>query len=333
MALAVSWPVAVGASGHRPAVVELRHGFRRCCPREDAGRRRPPRRARRHDAGASSSSTTRRPVGCRATSSSRCEDLPGWRSCPEPSAERAREVLDRLVVVKLNGGLGTSMGLSGPKSLLEVKPGTSFLDVLAAQVLGLRERHGARLPLVLMNSPTRGPSLEALQRYDGLREQDVPLDFLQGREPKLRADDLSPVEWPANPELEWCPPGHGDLYTALAATGTLDALLDAGLRWASCRTRTTSARWPTCGSRHGWPTSGCRSRWRRCAARRPTARAATSPARRPGGAARDRAGARGRRLVRATSSGGATTTRTTSGSTCGAQGAAGRRPGARRRCR
>jgi UTP--glucose-1-phosphate uridylyltransferase len=159
-------------------------------------------------------------------------DLPRLDELPEPPSERAREVLDRLVVVKLNGGLGTSMGLSGPKSLLAVKPDMSFLDVIATQVLGLRERHGARLPLVLMNSAsTRGPSLEVLRRYDGLREQDVPLDFLQGREPKLRADDLQPVEWPDNPDLEWCPPGHGDLYTALAATGTLDALLDAGMRW------------------------------------------------------------------------------------------------------
>jgi UTP--glucose-1-phosphate uridylyltransferase len=123
------------------------------------------------------------------------------------------------------------MGLSGPKSLLEVKPGTNFLDVLATQMLALRERHGARLPLVLMNSAaTRGPSLDALRRYDGLRMPSVPLDFLQGREPKIRADDWLPVRWPADPEPEWCPPGHGDIYTALAATGTLDALLGAGLR-------------------------------------------------------------------------------------------------------
>ena len=160
-------------------------------------------------------------------------DLPELEELPEPGPERAREVLDRLVVVKLNGGLGTSMGLSGPKSLLAVKPDMSFLDVIATQVLGLREQYGARLPLLVMNSAsTQGPSLEVLRRYDGLREQDTPLDFLQGREPKLRADDLQPVEWPANPDLEWCPPGHGDLYTALAATGTLDRLLDAGLRWA-----------------------------------------------------------------------------------------------------
>ncbi len=160
------------------------------------------------------------------------EDVARLEELPEPPAERAREVLDRLVVVKLNGGLGTSMGLSGPKSLLEVKPGMSFLDVVARQVLAVRERHGARLPLLLMNSvATRGPSLAVLDRYDDLRDQDVPRDFLQGREPKLRADDLHPVEWPADPELEWCPPGHGDLYTALAASGTLDQLLDAGLRW------------------------------------------------------------------------------------------------------
>jgi UTP--glucose-1-phosphate uridylyltransferase len=100
-------------------------------------------------------------------------------------------------------------------------------------VLALRERHGARLPLVLMNSAaTRGPSLDYLGRCDGLRVPGVPLDFLQGREPKIRAGDLRPVAWPADPELEWCPPGHGDIYTALAASGMLGALLGAGLRYA-----------------------------------------------------------------------------------------------------
>ena len=160
-------------------------------------------------------------------------DLPRLEDLPEPSETEARSVLDRLVVVKLNGGLGTSMGLSGPKSLLQVKPGRSFLDIFTTQVLSLRGRYAARLPLMLMNSPsTRGPSLSALDAHPGTRENGpVPLDFLQGREPKLRASDFHPVEWPQNPELEWCPPGHGDLYTALAASGTLDALLAADVRW------------------------------------------------------------------------------------------------------
>jgi len=161
------------------------------------------------------------------------EDLPRLDELPEPSRGQARDVLNRLVIVKLNGGLGTSMGLSGPKSLLEVKPGMSFLDVLARQVLALRKRHNARLPLVLMNSAvTRDASLEALHRYEDLSVPGVPADFLQGREPKIRAGDFQPVQWPADPELEWCPPGHGDIYPALAESGMLDALLGAGLRYA-----------------------------------------------------------------------------------------------------
>jgi UTP--glucose-1-phosphate uridylyltransferase len=160
-------------------------------------------------------------------------DLPRLDELSGPSPGQAREVLDRLVIVKLNGGLGTSMGLSDPKSLLEVKPGVSFLDVLARQVLALRERHNARLPLVLMNSAvTRDPSLQVLRRYKDLSGPGVPPDFLQGREPKVRAGDFQPVQWPADPELEWCPPGHGDIYPALAESGTLDTLLGAGLRYA-----------------------------------------------------------------------------------------------------
>jgi UTP--glucose-1-phosphate uridylyltransferase len=135
-------------------------------------------------------------------------------------------------VIKLNGGLGTSMGMTGPKSLVAVKEGLTFLDVAARQVLALREATGARLPLVLMNSfYTREASLAALRRHDGI-EVDVPLDFVQGRFPKLRADDLGPVDWPADPELEWAPPGHGDLYTSLVTSGMLDTLLERGYEHA-----------------------------------------------------------------------------------------------------
>jgi UTP--glucose-1-phosphate uridylyltransferase len=140
--------------------------------------------------------------------------------------------LDRAVVVKLNGGLGTTMGMTGPKSLVEARDGLSFLDVIARQTLALRARHGIRLPLVLMNSfRTREESLAALARHDGLAS-DVPPDFLQHREPRIRADDLRPVDWPAEPELEWCPPGHGDLYPALRSSGMLATLLDRGYEYA-----------------------------------------------------------------------------------------------------
>ena len=148
-----------------------------------------------------------------------------------PDAD-ARDVLDQAVVIKLNGGLGTSMGMTGPKSLVEVKDGLTFLDIIVRQVLGLRERTGARLPLVLMNSfSTRDASLEALERHPEVRA-DVPLDFVQNKVPKLLADELEPAEWPEDPSLEWAPPGHGDLYAALVTSGMLDELLGHGYRYA-----------------------------------------------------------------------------------------------------
>ena len=159
------------------------------------------------------------------------ESVPDADELPEPP-DGAREAVDRTAVIKLNGGLGTSMGMTKPKSLLPVKDGLSFLDVIARQVLELRRRFDARVPLVLMDSfATREESLTALRRYDELAG-DTPLDFVQNKEPKLRVEDLLPVQWPPNPELEWCPPGHGDLYTALVTSGMLELLLDRGYEYA-----------------------------------------------------------------------------------------------------
>jgi UTP--glucose-1-phosphate uridylyltransferase len=156
------------------------------------------------------------------------DDLPALDDLPGADPE----VLDAAVVIKLNGGLGTSMGMTKAKSLIEARDGMTFLDVIAGQVLALRERYEARLPLVLMNSfATRDDSLEALSAHHGL-SADVSADFVQNKVPKIGADDLRPVSWPDNPSQEWAPPGHGDLYTAMVTSGMLDELRDHGYRWA-----------------------------------------------------------------------------------------------------
>jgi UTP--glucose-1-phosphate uridylyltransferase len=159
-------------------------------------------------------------------------DLPHLENL-DTDAEAMRAGLAETVVIKLNGGLGTSMGVTGPKSALPVKDGLSFLDIIARQILSTRETYDVPLPLVLMNSfRTRDESLAVLSRYPDLEVEGLPLDFLQNMEPKLLADDLTPAEWPDDPELAWCPPGHGDLFTALVASGTLDALREQGFRHA-----------------------------------------------------------------------------------------------------
>lgn len=138
--------------------------------------------------------------------------------------------LKALAIVKLNGGLGTSMGLDRAKSLIAVKGAESFLDFIARQVLHLRG--GEREPaFYLMDSfSTRADTLDALAKYPALAGEE-PLDFLQNKVPKLDADTLEPVSWPADAGLEWCPPGHGDLYPSLVSSGLLDRLLERGIRF------------------------------------------------------------------------------------------------------
>ena len=154
-----------------------------------------------------------------------CESL----SDVEIDAETASAALRTTAVIKLNGGLGTSMGMERAKSLLCVRKGMSFLDVIARQVLHLRREHDAPLPLLFMNSfRTSTDTMDALARYADLPVDGLPLEFLQNREPKLVAEDLTPISWPRDPDLEWCPPGHGDLYTALRGTGLLPTLIDQG---------------------------------------------------------------------------------------------------------
>jgi UTP--glucose-1-phosphate uridylyltransferase len=156
-------------------------------------------------------------------------ELEPVRGVPRLDDLPAEGSLDGVVAIKLNGGLATTMGLGRPKSLLEARGGRTFLDLIAGQTLELRRRHRAPLPLLLMDSEaTRPATLAELAGYPELPVGDLEPDFLQSMIPKLSADELRPVRWPANPALEWCPPGHGDVYGALARSGMLAALLDRG---------------------------------------------------------------------------------------------------------
>lgn len=141
-------------------------------------------------------------------------------------AARGRAALAKTVLVKLNGGLATSMGLTGPKALLTVKDDLTFLDVVMRQA----ETYG--IPLVLMDSfSTHAATLAAVAKHPKTRA-DLVVAFEQHKIPKIVASDLSPGVWAKDPQLEWCPPGHGNLYAALATSGALDRLLAEGYEHA-----------------------------------------------------------------------------------------------------
>jgi len=160
------------------------------------------------------------------------QDLASLETLPSVPADAS--LLSQAVVIKLNGGLGTSMGLQGPKSLLAVRDGVNFLDLMVRQILDLRQTTGTPVRLLLMNSfSTSGDTLGHLQRYraNGLADA-TEVELMQNQIPKIDAANMQPVSWPADPTLEWCPPGHGDLYPALVGSGWLDRLLDEGVKYA-----------------------------------------------------------------------------------------------------
>lgn len=155
------------------------------------------------------------------------ETLPDAETFGDDLYKRGQETLRLTAMIKLNGGLGTSMGLERAKSLITVKQGLNFLDIIARQAI-IQET-----PLILMNSfATRDDSLKVLGKYPELGKYQLAPDFLQHKVPKIDQRNLAPVRWPAAPQLEWAPPGHGDIYTALITSNMLDDLLASGYRYA-----------------------------------------------------------------------------------------------------
>ncbi|MFV2071552.1 MAG: UTP--glucose-1-phosphate uridylyltransferase [Thermoanaerobaculales bacterium] len=164
------------------------------------------------------------------------EELAGLPDLEElgDSSSSDAGVLNRVAVIKLNGGMGTSMGLEGAKSLLPVRDGLTFLDLIARQILAFREKTGTRIPLLLMDSfRTTKDSERALAHSPELALEHLPLSFLQHRVPKVLETSRTPaVQQGQDSEHGWCPPGHGDLFTALHTSGVLRKLLAAGIEFA-----------------------------------------------------------------------------------------------------
>ncbi|MBW2367128.1 MAG: UTP--glucose-1-phosphate uridylyltransferase, partial [Deltaproteobacteria bacterium] len=139
-------------------------------------------------------------------------------------AEIGSASLPKSVRIVLNGGLGTSMGLLGPKSLLEVKNGYSFLEIILAQAAI------DRIELCFMNSFNTHQETSA--QLFRLQVSPQPRTFLQHKFPKIVQKTMLPAQCPDAGHLEWNPPGHGDVYISLHASGLLKTLLDQGFRYA-----------------------------------------------------------------------------------------------------
>lgn len=139
-------------------------------------------------------------------------------------------LLSKLVVIKLNGGLGTSMGLDKAKSLIPIKGNLSFLSVMAKQIGYLRNQYGIDVPLLFMDSYNTQEDSQKELNHGGFK-QSLRSSFLQHKVPRLDAKTFAPIK--TNVEKEnWCPPGHGDIYFTMMEEGILDELLSKGFEIA-----------------------------------------------------------------------------------------------------
>jgi len=145
-----------------------------------------------------------------------------------PTATDAK-ILDKVAVLKLNGGLGTSMGMGGaPKSAIEVREGMTFLDLSVRQIEHLNSVHKVNVPFILMNSfNTDDDTQRIIQKYQNHNINLVT--FNQSRYPRIGKESLLPIpRSPTSDKSEWYPPGHGDLFDAMHNSGLLDRLIAGG---------------------------------------------------------------------------------------------------------
>merc|ERR1711970_1378570 len=147
--------------------------------------------------------------------------------------EAIRSMLDQLVVIKLNGGLGTSMGCSGPKSVIPVRSDLTFLDLTVQQIEYLNKTYDANVPLVLMNSfNTDEDTMKIIKKYSGLKI--TIKTFNQSKFPRINKESLMPIAKSCRTEddLEaWYPPGHGDFYQSFYNSGLLEQFVDEGKKY------------------------------------------------------------------------------------------------------
>ena len=152
--------------------------------------------------------------------------LISYEALDTPDDSQMVDVLSRLAVCKLNGGLGTSMGCMGPKSSIIVKDGRSFLDLTLLQLEHIGKIKNVNIPLFLMNSfHTHQETVKLLES----RKTSFPVEcFQQNQFLRIDKNNGQPLDPHLLGEDAWYPPGHGDIYSCLKDQGLIDRLLDDG---------------------------------------------------------------------------------------------------------
>jgi len=147
--------------------------------------------------------------------------------------EKSKIPLQKCAVIKLNGGLGTSMGMDFPKSFVEVREGKRFIDLALSQKIFFEKNTGNKYPLIFMNSlSTKDMTQKFVDENPQILFEDIDNCFTQHSFVKVLKDTLEAAQFEKDRSLEYNPAGHGDVYMAMYESGILDKLLKKGFRFA-----------------------------------------------------------------------------------------------------
>ncbi|KAJ1919462.1 UTP-glucose-1-phosphate uridylyltransferase [Mycoemilia scoparia] len=173
----------------------------------------------------------RKPLDWNKVRGPKPEDVLVYNNLPAKDLTGVAPLLDKLAVLKLNGGLGTTMGCVGPKSAIEVRDGQTFLDLTVQQIEYLNSVASTDVPLILMNSFNTDEDTSKIVRKYNTHNVKI-LTFNQSRYPRIKTDTHIPLPTTyENKPGMWYPPGHGDLYESFANSGLLDQLIAEGKEW------------------------------------------------------------------------------------------------------
>ena len=113
---------------------------------------------------------------------------PDLAKSDEFTGEPDTSLLESTVVLKLNGGLGTGMGLDKAKSLLKVKGDDTFLDLTAKQIMAMRKEFDCKVKFMLMNSfSTSADTLSFFKKNYPTLASEEGLEMMQNKVPKIDA--------------------------------------------------------------------------------------------------------------------------------------------------
>jgi len=148
-----------------------------------------------------------------------------YNDLPEINENEINNISKQISVIKLNGGLGTTMGCTGPKSLMKIKNEYTFMDIL------LKQNSFYNIPFILMNSFYTDQTTKDYLKNISKEQLTNIYTFNQNCYPRIIKDTGEYFDIKTDNIDHLYPPGHGDLLQSFGNSNIIDKLISKGIKY------------------------------------------------------------------------------------------------------